>query len=830
MLKWLFGSRQERLLKKFEPIVNQINRLEPLIQPLSDHDLKARTKYFKDQLSKGNTLDDLLPEAFAVVREASRRVLGMRHFDVQLLGGLALHHKHIAEMRTGEGKTLVATLPAYLNALNGNGVHVVTVNDYLARRDASTTGKVFEFLGLTTGVIYARQNRVEKRAAYHCDITYGTNSEFGFDYLRDNMVTDIQERVQRHQHYAIVDEVDSILIDEARTPLIISGPSHQNIDVYGLINTLSLELKKIQGENEEGDFEVEEKTKAVYLSEQGVAKAEQLMQEAGLLSSDLYDSKHISLLYHLNAALRAHHLYQKDKDYIIQDGKVVIVDEFTGRPLPSRRWGEGLHQAIEAKENVEVLPEDQTLATITLQNYFRLYKKLSGMTGTADTDAFELQSIYNLEVLIIPTHRPMIRRDLEDRLFLTQKGKLDHVAQEIKTIHEKGQPILVGTTSIEISEKISQRLNALNLSHEVLNAKQHEREAHIITQAGIPGAITIATNMAGRGTDIVLGGHWDASNEASRENWQALHDQAVAAGGLYVMGTERHESRRIDNQLRGRSGRQGDPGTSRFFLSMDDHLLRVFLPKWAQQTLRQTGMKDDQALESGLVNKQVLTAQKKIEALYFDQRKSLLDFDEVANEQRFHFYDQRNNWLEALDVSIIIAEQVELYAEQLLGKHFNAQTLILNVDALQQEANQDLLPIYATGLLDCLPSSSEEDGTGSDVEEKLVQALTHQIQQLVTLKISSWPEKWTIPAQRAALLLALDQSWQDHLDAMTLLRKGIHLRSMAQKQPKQEYKREAFQLFKHLFVPVPASTLTHLMRFNPPLEDQQNLSDALPKA
>ena len=818
MLKWLWGSRQDRLLKKMAPLVNQINRLEPLIEPLSDEMLAARTSYFKEQLAKGQSLDDLLPEAFAVVREVSRRVLGMRHFDVQLLGGIALHQKHIAEMRTGEGKTLVATLPAYLNALTGKGVHVVTVNDYLARRDAQTMGKVFGFLGLTTGVIYSRQEKQEKSEAYLCDITYGTNSEFGFDYLRDNMATSVEDRVQRGQFYAIVDEVDSILIDEARTPLIISGPAQQNIDVYDAINSLALELKKIQHEDGEGDFEVEEKNKAIYLSETGVEKAEALMQKANLLSGDLYDAKHISLLYHLNAALRAHHLFFKDTQYIVEQGKIVIVDEFTGRPMPTRRWGEGLHQAIEAKEGLAVLPEDQTLATITLQNYFRLYDKLCGMTGTAETDAFELHSIYNLEVLIIPTHRPMIRKDLEDRLFLTQQGKLDHVVKEIELIHQKGQPVLVGTTSIEVSEKISQQLTALSLPHEVLNAKQHEREAHVIAQAGKPGAITIATNMAGRGTDIVLGGHMEDDDGEVKQMWQQAHNEAVAAGGLYVIGTERHESRRIDNQLRGRSGRQGDPGTSRFFLSMEDHLLRVFLPKWAQQTLRQTGMKEDQALESALVNKQVLNAQKKIESLYFDQRKSLLDFDEVANEQRFHFYNQRNEWLESPSVEPIFEMQVQDYASELVNRHFDLHTFILDAQALEKEAVENGITIQADELLSYLPNATEKDVDAADVSQKLIDALARQINSVIQAKIASLPKKWETSAPRAALLLALDQSWQDHLEAMGLLRKGIHLRSMAQKQPKQEYKREAFQLFSHLLSPVPAASLKHLLRFNPPDE------------
>lgn len=809
-----FGTRQSRLLKKMEPLVAKINELEPGIQALTDDQLRGQTVLFKDRLEKGEKLDGLLPEAYATVREASRRTLGMRHFDVQLLGGIALHQGKIAEMRTGEGKTLVATLPAYLNALSGKGVHVVTVNDYLARRDATTMSAVFGALGLTTGVVYHNQPREEKGVAYSADITYGTNNEFGFDYLRDNLVTEVGDRNQRGLSYAIIDEVDSILIDEARTPLIISGPHEESLELYQQIDVLASRLSRQETEEGAGDFYLDEKTRGVSLSEAGQAKVDDLLAEMGLLPEDTYNARHLTLLQHVNAALRARHAYLRDKDYIVRDGKVVIVDEFTGRALQGRRWGEGLHQAVEAKERVEVLPEDQPVASVTLQNYFRSYEKLSGMTGTADTEAYELQSIYGLEVVVIPTHRPMIREDREDQVYLTKEGKFAAVAREIAECHARNQPVLVGTTSIEVSENLSERLKKLKLPHEVLNAKQHEREAGIIAGAGAPGAITIATNMAGRGTDIVLGGHLDAgADENARQKWKEAHEKAYEAGGLHVIGTERHESRRIDNQLRGRSGRQGDPGSSRFFLSLEDHLLKVFMPKWSHDALVKMGMSDERPIEAKVISKQVENAQKKIEGFYFDQRKELLEYDDVANQQRQTIYNHRNALLELEDPGQDIEDMVQQWSDELATSHFLRHPLDAeNVEDLVKEVSSHGVDLDNRAL-----------SHAADTEATLSFEINRQLRQFMSLKEMMWGEKVAGQAYRAALLLAVDNAWREQLQAMDMLRRGIHLRAMAQKKPKEEYRREAFELFSHLTASLPAATLEFLFRYDhiPSQEDNE---------
>jgi preprotein translocase, SecA subunit len=663
LLTRVFGSRNDRLLRQLNRIVVKINALEPELEKLSDAELQARTPQFRERIAAGESLDKLLPEAFAVCREASRRVMGMRHYDVQLIGGMVLHMGKIAEMRTGEGKTLVATLPVYLNALEGKGVHVVTVNDYLARRDAAQMGKLYNWLGLSVGVVYPGMAHADKAAAYGADITYGTNNEFGFDYLRDNMALALRDRHQRGLHYAIVDEVDSILIDEARTPLIISGPADESPELYIRVNRIVPNLVRQETEEGEGDFWVDEKGKQVYLSEAGMEHAEQLLREAGIIADDseggLYAASNLSVVHHLNAALRAHAIYQRDVDYIVRDGEVIIVDEFTGRTLAGRRWSDGLHQAVEAKEGVPVQRENQTLASVTFQNLFRMYGKLAGMTGTADTEAYEFQSIYGLEVTVIPTNRPTQRKDHPDQVFLNRKGKFNAVLEDIKDCAARGQPVLVGTTSIEVSEMLSQHLTQAGVKHEVLNAKQHEREAQIVANAGMPAAVTIATNMAGRGTDIVLGGSLEAELQALGEDaseeqkaavkaaWRERHEAVKAAGGLHIIGTERHESRRIDNQLRGRSGRQGDPGSSRFYLSLEDNLMRIFASDWVQKAMRMMGMKEDEVIESAMVTKQIEKAQRKVESHNFDIRKNLLDFDDVNNDQRKVIYGQRDELLEA---------------------------------------------------------------------------------------------------------------------------------------------------------------------------------------
>jgi preprotein translocase subunit SecA len=798
----IFGSRNERQLKRMSRVIARINDLETGVQALSDEQLKARTAEFRQRLAGGAALDELLPEAFATVRETSLRVLGMRHFDVQLIGGMVLHEGRIAEMRTGEGKTLVATLAAYLNALPGTGVHVVTVNDYLARRDAAWMGKIYDFLGMTTGVVVPGQSPEQKRAAYKSDITYGTNNEFGFDYLRDNMAFTAQDRMQGPRSFAIVDEVDSILIDEARTPLIISGPVDERSDLYTRINALIPYLKPQETEDGPGDYTLEEKHKQVFLTEEGHEHVETMLVKNGLLGEgeSLYDAANLNLMHHLNAALRAHLLFQKDVDYIVQDGQIVIVDEFTGRTMPGRRWSEGLHQAVEAKEGVPVQNENQTLASITFQNYFRLYKKLSGMTGTADTEAFELQQIYGLEVVVIPTHRPMVRKDLGDLVYLTMEEKFNAILEDIRECRKRGQPALVGTASVETSEYLSKLLKKEGISHEVLNAKQHEREAHIITQAGKPGAVTIATNMAGRGTDIVLGGNLNAEIESLqapdeatvkkvREDWQKRHDEVIAAGGLHIIGTERHESRRVDNQLRGRSGRQGDPGSSRFYLSLKDNLMRIFASDRVAAMMQKLGMQEGEAIEHPWVTKAIENAQRKVEAHNFNIRKTLLEYDDVANDQRKVIYEQRNELMETEDISDTIRAIRHDVVSSVINAYIPPGSLDEQWDvpglqeALMQEFGADM-PV-AEWL-------EQDHGLHEEtLRERIIQnmeAAYEAKEQLAGVAVVRHFEK-------AVMLQILDVAWKEHLAAMDYLRQGIGLRGYAQKNPKQEYKREAFEMF-----------------------------------
>ncbi len=802
-LSKIFGSRNERLIKKLRKIVSQINALEPELEALSDEALRAKTDQFRSRLSQGETLDDLLPEAFAVVREAGKRVMGMRHYDVQLIGGMVLHYGKIAEMRTGEGKTLVATLAAYLNALSGKGVHVITVNDYLARRDAGWMSKLYGFLGLTTGVVVASMSHEEKQAAYSADITYGTNNEFGFDYLRDNMAFGVQEKVQRELNFAVIDEVDSILIDEARTPLIISGPAEDSSERYKRINTLIPHLVRQIDENGPGDFSVDEKAKQVYLTEDGHQRVEELMVANELLDEDesLYDSGNISLMHHLNAALRAHVLYHKDVDYIVKEGQIVIVDEFTGRTMPGRRWSDGLHQAIEAKEGVAVQNENQTLASITFQNYFRLYGKLSGMTGTADTEAYEFQQIYGLEVVVIPTHRPMVREDLGDLVYLTVPEKFAAIIEDIKERHAKGQPILVGTTSIEASEYLSGMLKKQGIKHEVLNAKQHEREADIVAQAGRPGAVTIATNMAGRGTDIVLGGSLqaelatlgdDAGDEAiasARAEWQQRHDQVLASGGLHIVGTERHESRRIDNQLRGRSGRQGDPGSTRFYLSLQDNLMRIFASDRVSALMQRLGMQEGEAIEHPWVSKAIENAQRKVEGHNFDIRKQLLEYDDVANDQRKVIYEQRNELMAEDDISATINVLRSDVLNDLIDTYIPPQSLDeqWDIQGLEAALEQEF------GLQ--LPVGQWLESDSSLHEESLRERIVGEAERVYLEKENMAGTPVLRHFEKAVMLQTLDSHWKEHLAAMDYLRQGIHLRGYAQKNPKQEYKREAFELF-----------------------------------
>ncbi len=821
LLTRVFGSRNERLLKQLQRSVGKINALESEMENLSDDALKAKTPEFQQRIRDGEALDKILPEAFAVCREASRRVLGMRHYDVQLIGGMVLHLGKIAEMRTGEGKTLVGTLPVYLNALEGKGVHVVTVNDYLARRDAAWMGKLYSWLGLTVGVVYPGMLHSDKHAAYAADITYGTNNEFGFDYLRDNMAMAKQDRYQRGLHYAIVDEVDSILIDEARTPLIISGPADESPELYIRVNRIVPSLIKQESEEGEGDYWVDEKGKQVHLSETGMEHAEELLRQAGILKDEedsLYGANNLSVVHHLNAALRAHAIYQRDVDYIVRDGEVVIVDEFTGRTLPGRRWSDGLHQAVEAKEGVPVQRENQTLASITFQNLFRMYKKLSGMTGTADTEAYEFQSIYGLEVVVIPTHRPTVRRDSSDQVFLNRTGKFNAVLADIQDCYARGQPVLVGTTSIETSELLSEHLRKAGVPHEVLNAKQHEREAQIVAQAGRPKAVTIATNMAGRGTDIVLGGSLEAELEQLPEDatdadrlrvkreWQKRHDEVKAAGGLHIIGTERHESRRIDNQLRGRSGRQGDPGSSRFYLSLEDNLMRIFASDWVQKAMKLIGMKEDDVIEDKLVSRQIEKAQRKVEAHNFDIRKNLLDFDDVNNDQRKVIYAQRDELLDAESVKENIDGIRGDVVEELVGRFVPPNSVDEQWDlaGLENELREE------AGLE--LPVTRWPQET----EELDAEAIEQRVQDAMAQYFNAKEEVIGAETMRALekhiMLTVLDKSWKEHLARMDYLRQGIHLRGYAQKQPKQEYKKEAFELFSSMLEQVKREVVTILAR------------------
>ena len=805
ILRKVFGSRNERILKRLQKNVNKINALEPEVQKLSDDELRARTDAFRQRYQDGETLDQMLVEAFAVVREASRRVLGMRHFDVQLIGGMVLHEGKIAEMRTGEGKTLVATLFAYLNALSGKGVHVVTVNDYLARRDAEWMGKLYSFLGLTTGIAVAGMSSDEKRAAYASDITYGTNNEFGFDYLRDNMAFRLEDKVQRELNAAVVDEVDSILIDEARTPLIISGATDDNSELYTVMKDLVTELVKQEEEDGPGDYSIDEKQKQINFTEEGHQHVEELLEKRGLLQEgqSLYDAANLGLMHHLNAALRALALYHRDVEYIVQDGQVVIVDEFTGRTMPGRRWSEGLHQAVEAKEGVEIQNENQTMASITFQNYFRLYDKLSGMTGTADTEAPEFQQIYGLEVVVIPTNAPMIRDDRGDLVFLTQKEKFDAVAEDIRDCRKRGQPVLVGTTSIEVSEYLSDLLKKDGIEHEVLNAKQHEREAQIVAQAGRPGAVTIATNMAGRGTDIVLGGNLEVELAALdnpdehtvariTKEQQARHQQVLEAGGLHIIGTERHESRRVDNQLRGRSGRQGDPGSSRFYLSLEDNLMRIFASERVSGLMQKLGMQEGEAIEHPWVSKAIENAQRKVEGHNFGIRKNLLEFDNVANDQRKVIYAQRNELMSTDDVSDTIKAIREDVLNSVIDNFIppgsmDEQWKIGELeDAIESEFGQRF------AIQDWLDTDDDLH------EETLRQKLLEELERVHQEKEQQAGSETMRHFEKAVMLQVLDQAWKEHLAAMDYLRQGIHLRGYAQKDPKQEYKREAFEMFTDL--------------------------------
>lgn len=805
LISKVVGTRNERLIKRMLKIVETINSLESEIQRLTDAELRAKTAEFKQRYQEGQILDSLLPEAFAVVREASRRTLGLRHFDVQLIGGMALHSGKIAEMRTGEGKTLMATLAAYLNALTGKGVHIITVNDYLAKRDAEWMLPIYNFLGLSVGINLSQMNHDEKKAAYNADITYGTNNEFGFDYLRDNMAFSLEGRVQRGLHFAIVDEVDSILIDEARTPLIISGPAEESSELYLKINSLIPKLSKQANENEPGDYTLDEKSKQAYLTEEGHQHIEALLIEIGLLSpgESLYDTNNISLMHHVYAALRAHTLYHRDVDYIVKDKQVIIVDEHTGRLMPGRRWSDGLHQAAEAKEGVNIQNENQTLASITFQNYFRLYEKLSGMTGTADTEAYEFQQIYGLEVVVIPTNKPIIRKDFPDQVYLSAKAKFGAIIQDIKARSSRGQPVLVGTASIETSEYLSKLLHKEKIAHQVLNAKYHEVEAKIIAQAGRPGAVTIATNMAGRGTDIVLGGNLSAEiaeldnpspEQVSklREEWQQRHEQVVAAGGLHVLGTERNESRRIDNQLRGRSGRQGDPGSSQYFLSLEDNLMRIFAPERMGNFMRRLGMREDEVIENPMVNRAIENAQRKVEGHNFDIRKQLLEYDDVANDQRKVIYQQRQELMEAEEIHETISALCHDVMNTFINRFIPPQSLEeqWDIPGLEKHLAEDFG--LQLNIHDWLAQDEhlQEETLRTRIVEELLKHLKTREQMFGPLVMRQ--------LEKTIMLQNLDHHWKEHLAAMDHLRRGIHLRGYAQKNPKQEYKREAFEMFKHM--------------------------------
>ncbi len=818
IFKKVFGSRNDRLVKQYLQKVKAINALEPAMAQLSDSELAGKTTEFKSRLENGESLDKLLPEAFAVVREASKRVMGMRHFDVQMVGGMVLHDGKIAEMRTGEGKTLMATLPAYLNALTGKGVHVVTVNDYLASRDAEAMGRIFGFLGLTTGVNLSQMPHDAKQAAYAADITYGTNNEYGFDLLRDNMVHQLSEKVQRPLAFGIIDEVDSILIDEARTPLIISGQSEENTALYQQINLVPPRLDRQEKEDSEGDYSVDEKTRQVLLSESGHEKIEAILTEMGLLpeGGSLYEPANIMLMHHVYAALRAHALFFRDQHYVVQNGEVIIVDEFTGRLMSGRRWSEGLHQAVEAKEGVAVQKENQTLASITFQNYFRIYEKLSGMTGTADTEAFEFQSIYGLETVVIPTHNPMIRKDEHDQVYRTAAERDQAVIGDIRTRHANGQPVLVGTTSIEANEHLAAELQKAGLPHNVLNAKQHAREAEVIAQAGMPGGITIATNMAGRGTDIVLGGsiqkevdaiqHDEALSDsdktsriaALKADWQVRHDAVLAAGGLHIIGTERHESRRVDNQLRGRSGRQGDPGSSRFFLSLEDPLLRIFASDRVAAIMDRLKMPEGEAIEHPWVTRAIENAQRKVEQRNFDIRKQLLEYDDVSNDQRKVIYEQRNEVLASEDISDTIRAMRDDVLHETINLHITPGSMDEQWDVPGLEktlAAQFSLDLPLTQWLEDDKTLNEEG-----LRSKICEAADALYKEKEAIVGAAGMHQF----ERAVMLQSIDSHWREHLSALDHLRQGIHLRSYAQKQPKQEYKREAFELFSAMLTGIKA--------------------------
>ncbi len=847
ILTQIFGSRNDRLLKGYRRTVLQINDLEPQFEALDHAALRAKTDEFRQRIAQGETLEQLLPEAFAVVREAGKRTLKMRHFDVQLVGGMALHEGKIAEMRTGEGKTLMATLPVYLNSLSGKGVHLVTVNDYLARRDAEWMGRLYTFMGLTVGVNTPQMTREAKQAAFAADVTYGTNNEFGFDYLRDNMVQDVADRVARGLSYAIVDEVDSILIDEARTPLIISGQAEDHTETYVQINAVVPRLKKQIGELDlrtgegvidPGDFTVDEKSHQVFLTEDGHENAERILREAGLLveGASLYDPQNITLMHHVYAALRARHLYNRDQHYVVQEGEIIIVDEFTGRLMTGRRWSDGLHQAVEAKEGVQIQSENQTLASITFQNYFRMYGKLSGMTGTADTEAYEFQEIYGLETVVMPPNKPTARKDELDLVYKTNKEKFDAVINDIRDCHQRGQPVLVGTTSIENSELISEKLKTAKLPHAVLNAKQHAKEAEIVAQAGRPGVITIATNMAGRGTDIVLGGNVEnqikvieadesvSETEKSlradqlKSEWQGLHDQVKTAGGLRIIATERHESRRIDNQLRGRSGRQGDPGSSRFYLSLEDPLMRIFAGDRVRAIMDRLKMPEGEAIEAGIVSRSIEGAQRKVEARNFDMRKQLLEYDDVANDQRKVIYQQRNEILEAQSLTAQVTSLRESTLADVVHTYVPANSVEeqWNLDALEKTLRDEWQ-------LDLGVKAHVEKSnaiTAEDIVELVVKAGNDNFNE----KLERVGAEQFMPFERMILLQSIDQHWRDHLAALDYLRQGIHLRGYAQKNPKQEYKREAFELFSQLLDIVKMDVTRVLMTVR--IQSQEQVAEA----
>ncbi|WP_179995560.1 preprotein translocase subunit SecA [Acinetobacter sp. YH16053] len=836
----IFGTKNERELKRMRKIVDKINALEPTISALSDADLSAKTEEFKQRYNKGESLDKLLPEAFAVCREAAKRVMSMRHYDVQLIGGITLHEGKIAEMRTGEGKTLMGTLACYLNALSSQGVHVITVNDYLAQRDAELNRPLFEFLGLSIGIIYSMQDPTEKAQAYRADITYGTNNEFGFDYLRDNMVFSLSEKKQRGLTYAIIDEVDSILIDEARTPLIISGQSDDSSQLYAAINTIppKLHAQKEEKVADGGHFWIDEKQRTVEMTEIGYETVENELIQMGLLAEgeSLYSASNLNLVHHVSAAIRAHFLYQRNVHYIIHDGEVIIVDENTGRTMPGRRWSEGLHQAVEAKEGLEIQPENQTLATTTFQNYFRLYKKLSGMTGTADTEAAEMKEIYGLDVVIIPTHRPMIRNDQNDLIYLNRAGKYNAIIQEIQRVHEAGvAPILIGTATIEASEILSDKLREAGIQHEVLNAKQHEREADIIAQAGSPRAVTIATNMAGRGTDILLGGNWKAllakienptpEDEARlKAEWEQNHDMVLSSGGLHIIGSERHESRRIDNQLRGRAGRQGDPGVSRFYLSLEDDLMRIFAGDRVVAMMRAMGLQEDEAIEHKMVSRSIENAQRKVEARNFDIRKNLLKYDDVNNEQRKIIYSQRDDILAESTLQDYIEEMHREVVTGMIANYIPPESIHdqWDIDGLERALRDDLgveLPI----------NQWLEDDRRLD-EEALVERIADEIVTRYRARREQMGDESAAMLERHFMLSSLDRHWKDHLAAMDYLRQGIHLRGYAQKNPEQEYKKEAFNLFVNMLGVIKADVVTDLSRVHVPTPEELAAMEAQQQA